>query len=116
MSDLSLSKERTSDVEALDAICSTVSKMVKASNTLKKSDLSFYKTTQPEYGQRIDTAANHILLHVNKMIRDMYEEEDDKDVPQLEDMEDVADDFGKVVDVIDDILEKSVSQKYIHSW
>ena len=75
-------------------------------NKLANSDLSFYRTIKPELSPKLDSLADRILTQANLVIQQQQPAQQNESSMAFETLEDVTDNFGLVVDTVDNMLEK----------
>lgn len=76
-------------------------------NGIAAEDLTFLRTVNPDVASEIDIQAARLLRLSNSLIKSAANATGRKDVPTLEDAEDVELNWRGVVDVIDALLEKA---------
>ncbi|EPE03331.1 exosome complex exonuclease rrp [Ophiostoma piceae UAMH 11346] len=76
-------------------------------NGIAAEDLTFLRTVNPDVASEIDVQAARLLRLSNSLIKSAANATGRKDVPTLEDADDVELNWRGVVDVIDALLEKA---------
>ena len=76
-------------------------------NGIAAEDLTFLRTVNPDVASSIDIQAARLLCLSNSLIKSAANATGRKDVPTLEDTDDVELNWRGVVDVIDALLEKA---------
>jgi hypothetical protein len=89
----------------IDALGPAISRLVQASNQINTKELSFQLAESPESREILENQSDRIMGLINKLVCFV------KDIPNdsnLLNSTDVLDEFGKFVEITDDLLEKSV--------
>jgi hypothetical protein len=89
----------------IDALGPAISRLVQASNKINTQDLNYQLAASPESRAVLETQSDRIMGLINKLVCFV------KDIPNDEGLlnsTDVLDEFGKFVEITDDLLEKSV--------
>jgi hypothetical protein len=89
-------------------VYSTVSSMVKASTLLDPNDVNFYRSSESDFSKQVDDAASQLLQITNTILGHVSGKEGMK---YLSSVDSVTDDYDQVVDLVDNLLEKTVGRR-----
>ena len=77
-------------------------------NSIDLDDVPFYRTSDPEYASRLKDTSSKILAICNSLLNKASKEQEMDFSFFLKDLEDVNDELPKIVEVVDNMLEKTV--------
>lgn len=79
-----------------------------ASNSISSEDLSFYRSLDQQLAKDLDVCSSKVLQIANRFTKHVVQDTGNE-VRNYEDLEDVENQFGNVIEVVDTLLERAVS-------
>ncbi|KAM0284133.1 hypothetical protein ACHAQH_002121 [Verticillium albo-atrum] len=96
------------DFKALqDEVQKALVTTIKSANRIAAEDLAFQRTVNPSVADDLDETTARLLGLSHKLLKSATEVCGQGDVPELEDADDVDMHWRKIVDVLDNVLEKA---------
>lgn len=89
-----------------ERVTSSLVNVTKTSSQLSNQDLSFHRSANEKLSRALDIQNAHLLRLTNKLLKAAIKETNIKP-PNLEDQEGIDDNWRRIVDVVDDLLEKA---------
>ncbi|KAK5942777.1 exosome nuclease subunit [Knufia obscura] len=89
-----------------DRVTSSLVNVTRSAGSIASHDLSFHRSLSDKVNKSLDSQNAHLLRLTSKLLKAATKETNIK-TPLLQDRDSVDDNWRKVVDVIDDLLEKA---------
>jgi exosome complex exonuclease RRP6 len=89
-----------------DKVQSSLVRVTKTSAQISNEDLGFHRASSRKFSKTLDDQNARLLRLTNKLIKAVTEDSN-VTAPKLADAESIDDNWKKVVDVVDDMLEKA---------
>lgn len=89
-----------------DRVTAALVAVTKSTGVLAAQDLSFHRSASQQVSRSLDRQNSHLLRLTNKLLKAATQETNLK-TPQPRDCDGVEDNWRSIVDVIDDLLEKT---------
>lgn len=89
-----------------ERIASSLVNVVRTASQISSQDLSFHRAANEDFSQLLDTQNSHLLKLTNKILKASVKDTTKK-APALQDLDGVDENWAKVTEVIDDLLEKA---------
>lgn len=90
-----------------DAIFTSIMTSVQTSGRIAAEDVSFHRSSNPDFNAALDGTSARILTLVNRLLKSASRGSDITG-PKMQDTDDVDTKWGDVVEIVDFLLEKAV--------
>jgi hypothetical protein len=101
--------------EYQNALFTALTGATRAANAIPIADLGYFRSLDRGFAKTLDSCSEKVLNLSNNMLK--YASVDDSEAaPRFYDIDDVMDRYGIAIDVVDNLLEKAVSEwSYRHA-
>lgn len=89
-----------------ERIASSLVSVVRTATQVSSQDLSFHRAANEQFSQLLDAQNSHLLKLTNKILKAAVKDTT-KRTPTLQDLDGVDENWTKVTEVVDDLLEKA---------
>lgn len=98
----------TTDFKAYqDRVTSALVEITRSASKVAAQDISFHRSGGTESSKLFDSCDAHLLRLTNRLLKAVTRDSSTKAPPNLQTHEHVEDNWRKIVDVVDDLLEKA---------
>lgn len=91
-----------------DLVQSSLIDVTRTASQVSNQDLSFHRSTSEKLSRSLDRQNTHLLRLTNKLLKAATKESNIK-IPALQGQDDIEDNWRRIVDVVDNLLEKADS-------
>lgn len=94
-----------------EGVFSTIMACVRSSSAISNADISFQRSSNPDFATILDETTARILVLANQLLRSASKGSDIA-APKMVDVDDVDNKWNDVVEVVDYVLEKAVCDSF----